>query len=173
MGGVRVNDNVLLARSNKTSLSTGGSYRTECPKEQRLPLYLLVGGGFGLIKIVFLFVLQKRSPSYNRLEDGDDDDDDDVTEDVVLSRFVRFSNIGLILFLFIWFIVGNIWFFSIWKPNFQQPLHEPNNWCDKSLYWYTFYHFIVCYSLGVLICLLSFSIICYYFGCCRRKDGVV
>ena len=149
-------------------LPTGGTYRTECPKEQRLPLYLLVGGGFGLIKIVFLFVLQTKNSSYNRLEDVDDDDDG--TEDVVLSRFVRFSNIGLTLFLSVWFIFGNIWFYSIWEPHYQQPLHEPNNWCDKSLYWYTFYNFIVCYSLSALICLILFSIIVYYFGCCRRKD---
>ena len=153
---------------------TGGTYRTECPKEQRLPLYLLVGGGFGLIKIVFLFVLQRKSHSYDRLEEGNNyDDDDDVEEDVVLSRFVRFSNMALTLFLTIWFIFGNVWFYSIWEPNFKQPLHEPNNWCERSLYWYTFYNFIVCYSILAVLCLLLFAIACYYTGCCKRKQGVI
>ena len=153
------------------TLCLGGTYRTECPKEPRLPLYLLVGGGFGLIKVVFLFVLKKRSQHYDRLEEGSEyDDEDDDTEDVVLARFVRFSNIALSLFLFIWFIFGNVWFYSIWKPNYQQPLHEPNNWCDQSLYLYTFYNFIFCYCLLTVIGVIMFVIGCYYVGCCKRKQ---
>ena len=121
---------------------------------------------------MFSFVLRKRSQHYNRLEEGEefDDDDDGDTEDLVMARFIRFSNIALTIFLIIWFIFGNLWFYGIWEPNFQQPLHEPNNWCDKSLYFYIFYNFIFCYCLLGVTTLILFGIGCYYVGCCRRKQ---
>jgi len=46
----------------------------------------------------------------------------------------QFIDILLSVFLFVWFICGNYWVLSVWRPNYRQTLAEPNSWCDKTTY---------------------------------------
>ena len=103
---------------------------------------------------------QKRDRDYDRF---DKDDDDDDNEDAVMLRSTRFTGFILNLFLITWFVLGNIWLFRIWTPNFQQPLHEPNNWCSKVVFRFTFYHVLICYGLIGLCFIILLGFVLYYF----------
>ncbi|XP_046336486.1 uncharacterized protein LOC124118423 isoform X1 [Haliotis rufescens] len=139
----------------------GGSHRVDCPREPKVPIYLLVGGGFGLLKMLLLLWRQKKSRDYERLDDCVDDDADDI----VMSRSTRFSGYILTIFLLSWFILGNVWIFQVWKPNFVQPLHEPMNWCNETVYMFSVYQIFACYGLmgfcvlELLILLIAYAVL--------------
>lgn len=139
----------------------GSSYEHECPKEPRIPIYLLVGGAFGTIHIVILLWQQKKSRDFNYM--GEDVDDDDF-DDGVMSRSCRFTCYVLSAFLVAWFVLGNVWVLRVWKPNFHQPLHDPQNWCHEVVFFFSFYQLLAMYGLIsltlllVLITMLAFLI---------------
>ncbi|XP_069496703.1 transmembrane protein 272 isoform X2 [Ambystoma mexicanum] len=62
----------------------------------------------------------------------DDDDDDDFPWRVNAHKY--YVHVILSLFLFTWFILGNYWVFSVYMPNFLPPFHQPQDYCNKTLY---------------------------------------
>lgn len=141
----------------------GSAYRQDCPKEPKLPIYLLVGGCFGIVKVLLIIWNKKRKKNYDRFEN-------DIDEDAVMLRSTKFTGFMLSTFLLTWFILGNIWFYQMWTPNYDQPLHEPKNWCHKTLYTYCFYHILICYSL--IGCYMFFLLACLVYHCysCYREQ---
>ncbi|KAL3880606.1 hypothetical protein ACJMK2_032833, partial [Sinanodonta woodiana] len=73
----------LMMVASVSMIVVGSTYRNECPIEYKLPVYLMVGGIFGALKIVILLCLKKHSNSYEILEGESDVDDDDDDEDLV------------------------------------------------------------------------------------------
>lgn len=141
----------------------------DCPEEPNIPLYLLIGGCLGFIKVLLLLWYQQKVRRYEKMGDIEESEDEENTDEV-MSRSARFTNQALSVFLFVWFILGNYWVFSIWQPNYQQPLYNPNNWCDRFVYLFTFYkiltlHGVVALILIVTICLMVCNA-CK--NCCRR-----
>ena len=110
---------------------------------------------------IFNSRFQVRSRRYERLDEIYDTDEDNG--DVIMSKSSRFSEAVLSIFLFIWFVVGNYWVFSIWVPNFHQLLHDPSNWCDKTVYLFAFVQICIGYGLMGLIGFLSCIL-----GLCHR-----
>ena len=140
----------------------GVKYMHECPLEPKVPIYLLVGGCFGLLKLLSLVWKQVRLRRYERLDDIYVDEDDDGHGDILMSKSSRFSEALLSIFLFIWFACGNYWVLHIWKPNFKQLLHEPSNWCDQTVYMFAFGQIMGCYALmGLIIFLTSCLVFCH------------
>lgn len=160
----RLRDPILCIHNESywSSLLLGSTYRSDCPLEPRVPIYLLVGGSFGLIK-VFLMLWNQKKHSNDACVD---DDDDGETDDAVVRRTTKFTEFILSVFLSVWFIMGNVWFYKIWKPNFEQPLHEPSNWCHMTVFRYTFYHLVTCYGLIALVVITTSCFIIYY--CCKK-----
>lgn len=160
----RLRDPILCIHNESywSSLLLGSTYRSDCPLEPRVPIYLLVGGSFGLIK-VFLMLWNQKKHSNDACVD---DDDDGETDDAVVRRTTKFTEFILSVFLSVWFIMGNLWFYKIWKPNFEQPLHEPSNWCHMTVFRYTFYHLVTCYGLIALVVITTSCFIIYY--CCKK-----
>ncbi|KAL5012050.1 hypothetical protein ScPMuIL_010601 [Solemya velum] len=66
---------ILLMGLPISMIAVGSSYRDECPKEPKIPIYLLVGGVFGLIKIILLLWNHRKTLHYELLDDDDDLDD--------------------------------------------------------------------------------------------------
>jgi len=52
----------------------------DCPVEPYIPIYLLVGGCFGLLKVLSMLWMQVRYRRYRTVDDSVDDDDDDDAE---------------------------------------------------------------------------------------------
>ncbi|KAL8570294.1 hypothetical protein ACOMHN_011316 [Nucella lapillus] len=135
-------------------VAVGSSYEHECPREPRIPIYLLVGGAFGSIHLVILLWQQKKSRDYNYMGDDPCDDDDDDFDDGVMARSCRFTCYVLSAFLSVWFVLGNVWVLGVWQPNFQQPLHDPQNWCHRVVFFFSFYQLLAVYSLLGLVLLV-------------------
>ncbi|XP_032219946.1 transmembrane protein 272 isoform X2 [Nematostella vectensis] len=118
----------------------GAKYKDECPVEPFIPIYLIVGGSFGMLKTII--VLCQRARSH--------DDDLDMDEDQSMSS--KFIDGVLNLFLFTWFIAGNIWVYSKYKPNPIPPVTDPLNYCNPTLYMFAFWVITASYILMGSIC---------------------
>jgi hypothetical protein len=119
-----------------------------------IPVYLMVGGCVGLLK---LFSLLWRRFKARREEDAYVTDDDGGAPTVIQSKSSRFSDAVVTLFLFVWFVCGNVWVFRVWPPNFAPPLEEPSNWCHRTVYMYALVQIVVCHSvLGLFLLIVTF-----------------
>ncbi|ESO94003.1 hypothetical protein LOTGIDRAFT_153480 [Lottia gigantea] len=148
---------VILLALPLVMTSIGVNYLHDCPKEPKLPIYQVVGGIFGIIKVLFLLWKQVKKHKDDVGEVHDEDD---------LGTMIRMTNIALNVFLTLWFIFGHYWLFSIWKPQFEAPLHEPRNWCDHTVFFFTFWQIVICHT--IIACLLVVVIILFYCFCCLK-----
>lgn len=138
----------------------------DCPIEPQLPVYLVVGGSFGFIKMMWLIWQQIKSRRYERL--------DIVTpqttnyEETLLtpSAGSRVASFALSVFLIGWFILGNYWTFHIYIPKWEPELFEPDQWCSKALYVFSLVHLgIIYFILAGVIGLAIVLMCCHVFSC--------
>lgn len=135
----------------------------ECPKAPNIPIYLLVGGCFGLIKLASLLWRQIRSRRYEQVDTSFMQDGDDMDE-MAYHTSTWVTEHAISVFLFSWFVIGNYWIYSIWMPRFEPLLHEPNDWCSKTVYIFAVVQVCVCYvcilgAIGTVIGLLVWNCI--------------
>lgn len=122
-----------------------------------------MGGAFGAIQVVILLYQQKKSRDYNYMDEEVGTDDDDF-DDNVMTRSCRFTCYVLSAFLVAWFVLGNVWVLKVWKPNFQQPLHDPQNWCHEVVFYFAFYQLLAVYGLagvfllGILVSMVTYAV---------------
>ncbi|KAK2185191.1 hypothetical protein NP493_243g01085 [Ridgeia piscesae] len=110
---------------------------------------------------------QVRSRRYEKLDDVYRPDEDGG--DVPASKSSRFSDAVLSLFLLVWFACGNFWTFAIWRPHFIQLLHEPSNWCDETVYMFTFVQILICYGIAAFVLMIA-GILLLCHRCCLEKS---
>ncbi|XP_020145865.2 transmembrane protein 272 [Microcebus murinus] len=113
---------------------TGMKFLEDCPIQPLIPLYLLVGGIVGTLKVSLLLydsTRMRRLLSKAVVIDDDDDDDEYPWRRNVHKYYIHLI---LSLFLFLWFILGNYWVFSVYLPDFIPPFQQPQGYCDKILY---------------------------------------
>lgn len=132
----------------------------DCPKEPHIPVYMIVGGSFGTIKMLWLLWRQVRSRRYERLDARSRTGRSNNNEDAIsTSAGSRITNFLLTSFLIIWFVLGNIWILGIYWPEFEPTLYEPNRWCHKTLYVFSLVHLIIMYTLVVVFILVTVTLI--------------
>ena len=141
----------------------GVKYLEECPREPKLPIYLLVGGCFGGLKLLLLLCEQARKLR--------DDDDETIHDDSELLTMTKVAHVCLSLFLCVWFGFGNFWLFGVGIPKFKAPLHEPRNWCDRVVFTFTFWQIVICYILLAIVFVFGTSF-CICFTVVRCKKDV-
>ncbi|KAK3787761.1 hypothetical protein RRG08_049707 [Elysia crispata] len=107
----------------------GIRHLSHCPVEPRIPIFLFVGGCFGLLKIIHMLYTNYRNRKLSMY----------VAESNNRNIQRTFQAVDAILssFLICWHAVGAYWALSVWRPNSVPPLHEPNNWCHQGLYVFT------------------------------------
>lgn len=145
-------------------VSVGVKYLEDCPKESRIPVYLLVGGCFGMIKLLSTLWRNIQSRRYQDIEVVFDDHDSDGA---FANTTYRTMDTILFLFLIGWQIAGTYWTLNIWTPHFEQLLHEPSNWCDKTVYMFTVYQLCGSYAVMVVFVLVLLMLMCCQRCCCR------
>lgn len=135
-------------------LFAGIQFLRDCPREPYIPIYMIVGGLLGCVEMAWILWNQ----FYNRrLEISTMD-----TSSIVY----RIAFFTLTLFLIVWFAMGNYWILSIRWPEFNPRLFEPNQWCHRTLYLFSYIHlFIVHSTFGVLLLLVICLGACQIFGC--------
>lgn len=98
----------------------GAVYLYDCPQGEYIPVYLLVGGGFGVLKQLLHLSTRVRSREEQELE-----------------RLRQSPTQTLInCFMLGWFIIGSFWIYRIYEPNYDPAMGK---YCNKSLYLFTFW----------------------------------
>ncbi|XP_033182608.1 transmembrane protein 272-like [Anabas testudineus] len=138
-------------------VAIGSVYLHDCPRQYLIPIYLIVGGVFGLVLSV-LSCLPCTQETNN-----------DSTNSSPLSRISVIWNSLTSFFLFCWFIAGNVWIYSIYEPNYNKNTTNVDPYCNKTLYLFAFWSTTLVYILLGLFFLCGFCVLfCFYL--CGRAD---
>ncbi|CAF0733554.1 unnamed protein product [Adineta steineri] len=129
-------------------LGIGLHYKGECPIDQRIPTYMIVAGVCGLVLVGLSIFLAVTFMCFIP---------DSTALTLVASCGVClnvFATLVVSIFVFIWFILGCIWVFSIRKEvQFIIPLTP--NYCNPVLYKWTFALLILTIVWAFLQCCIS------------------
>ncbi|XKL62771.1 hypothetical protein PGB90_002604 [Kerria lacca] len=106
-------------------------YIRDCPKEPHIPVYMVVGGCFGLMKILCVLWGQIRSLRYERLNPRDTTRAESE-EMLPTSVGTKIGCFALNTFLVVWFFFGNYWILHIYWPDQEPTLFKPDNWCHRT-----------------------------------------
>jgi len=121
----------------------GSIYLHDCPQGEYIPVYLLVGGIFGILKQLLHLSARVRQREEEREEE-----------------YLRQSPTQTLLncFMLGWFIIGSVWVYKEFEPNYDPS--GGRTYCNKSLYLFAFWLITSVYILlgTVTICLCSLSI---------------
>lgn len=71
-----------------------------------------------------------------------------------------FTDAVLNLFLLAWFIVGQIWTWSVYMPNFEFGLENPNHYCHRNVYVFTLVHIGFVYIMFFAAIFFLFALTC-------------
>ncbi|MGH0184854.1 UNVERIFIED_CONTAM: hypothetical protein FKN15_016008 [Acipenser sinensis] len=138
---------------------TGSLYRNDCPVQPYIPIYLIVSGVFVLVLDLVCCV-----PQGQEGEEGA----------TVCRNLINTCNSLASLFLFIWFITGNVWIYSIYEPSYD-PGNLETKYCNKTLYLFAFWSTTVVYIIvGVMLlggCCLMLCM-CALGGISTRSEDV-
>ncbi|XP_055706239.1 transmembrane protein 272-like [Phlebotomus papatasi] len=116
----------------------GSIYLYDCPQGEYIPVYLLVGGGFGVIKQLLHLSTRVR----NREDQAEEE--------------MRQSSTQMLLncFMLGWFIIGSYWVYKEYEPNYDPT---KGKYCNKSLYLFSFWLVTSIYiTTGLVLFILCF-----------------
>lgn len=121
------------------SLVIGALYSRDCPIEPSVPVFLIVQGTVGLIIFVLhlvatIYILYITAFKYQFI----------VT--------VAFLAAALILFLFGWFLAGNVWVFSIVERVQSTDQTKADSFCNDTVYRAAFALIIAVYVMSIYFC---------------------
>ncbi|KAM9192765.1 LOW QUALITY PROTEIN: transmembrane protein 272 [Dugong dugon] len=134
---------------------TGMKFLEDCPIPV-IPLYLLVGVIVGTLRVSLLLydsTRMRRLLSKAVVIDDDDDDDEYPWRQNAHKYYVHLV-LSLFLFLFLWFILGNYWVFSVHLPDFP-PFQQPQDYCEKTLCIFAVGVLVLSHAVLVLLALCS------------------
>lgn len=126
---------------NIAMIAIGSVYLGQCPAQKYIPIYLIVGGVFGIVNNILEFVERWR------YKDSDEEGP-------------RYHLKAISLFMFAWFIAGCVWVYKIYPPDYENE--NSDKYCHKTLYLFTFWMFNISFII-LGICLLM--ICCCFVWC--------
>ena len=116
----------------------GAKYKDDCPREDKIPIYLIVMGCF--------LIIRNLSNMCSRASSRNDEDENDEKNPAQ-----KCCDSMIDLFLFCWFIAGNYWIYHIYEPSFDKS--DKELYCHKTLYLFSFWILNATYILiGFLCC---------------------
>lgn len=128
----------------------GSIYINDCPAERFIPLFLIIGGSFGLVKNIMNLCTRAR-----RQRNPNDEDEEQARPNALDSL--------ISCFLMAWFIAGCVWVYRIYPPQYS-PGQEGNDWCNKTVYLFAFV--VINFALAVL------AFTCCCMGCLAACFGM-
>ena len=124
-------------------------FRDKCKIQSKIPIYLIVFGIFGILRNILCMV--------DKSQDRMRGDEASATGDE--SGKCKSCSSLIDLFLFIWFICGNIWVYGTSEPDFNQP--NSSGYCDKTVFLFAFW-----LNTSLYILFGAFCACCCFLGCC-------
>ncbi|KAG7519719.1 hypothetical protein JOB18_014761 [Solea senegalensis] len=134
-------------------IALGVVYLHKCPKQDYIPIYLIVSGVFGLM-LSWLACL----PCAQEPKDGTTNP---------LSQVCMAWNSLTSFFLFCWFIAGNVWIYSIYQPNYNETTTDVDPYCNKTVYLFAFWTTTLVYIVLGLVLFIGCCVMCCFFLCGR------
>ncbi|CAF0917962.1 unnamed protein product [Adineta ricciae] len=129
-------------------LAIGLSYKGQCPIDQRIPTYMIVAGICGLALVGLSVLLALTFMCF-------------ISDSTALTIFAScgiclniFVTVLISVFVFIWFILGCVWVFSVHSTVQFNDINKPN-YCQPVLYKWTFALLIITIVWAFLQCCLS------------------
>ncbi|CAH1986342.1 unnamed protein product [Acanthoscelides obtectus] len=137
-------------------LIMGIQFLRDCPREPNIPVYMVVGGGVGCIKMGLTLYSQLHTRTRTEADNAA----------MAASIGSKVASVALTVLLVTWFALGNYWILRIKWPDYTPTLFEPNRWCHKTLYVFSIVHLCIIYSLAGLVVLLVLILAgCQLLGC--------
>ncbi|XP_043953117.1 transmembrane protein 272-like [Gambusia affinis] len=130
-------------------IAVGAVYFNECPVQEKIPIYLIVSGVFSIV-----LNLLSCLPCIDSRKDAPQTPGGQV---------LTLWNSLVSLFLFCWFISGNIWIYSIYKPEYNKNATDVSRYCNKTLYLFAFWNATLVYILIILFILTGCCVLCGFF----------
>ncbi|XP_049820290.1 uncharacterized protein LOC126264831 [Aethina tumida] len=135
-------------------LIMGIQFLRDCPREPNIPIYMVIGGGVGCVKMGMTLYSQLHT---RRMEVG-------VMNATSIGSKV--ASVALTVLLITWFALGNYWILRIKWPDYTPTLYDPNRWCHRTLYVFSLVHLCIVYSvIGMIVVLVVVLAGCQLFGC--------
>jgi len=160
----------------------GALYLNDCPAQYLLPIYLIVSGVFGL--------LSGSSSGGQRFSRNKDDDEEEESGKAKFMKCVGCFGNCVGMFVFAWFICGNVWTFQMQECDSSVTLMANSTnlpcftkdaaysasdvYCKQLLYDFTFWAIIVkwiMYGILILVGLIGCICCCVAFCCAGKKAG--
>ncbi|XP_061525129.1 transmembrane protein 272-like isoform X2 [Phycodurus eques] len=146
---------VLLCIIPIAQIAMGAVHLDDCPRQRYIPVYLIVVGVVLMLLVLFTCLPCAREP-----KEGPPNP---------LCRVSLGWNSLLALFLISWFIAGNVWIYSIYKPNYYKNVTGTEPYCDKTLYLFAFWTTTLVYiAVGLFVALGFLVLVCLYM--CGQAD---
>ncbi|XP_020292040.1 peptidyl-prolyl cis-trans isomerase CYP95-like [Pseudomyrmex gracilis] len=124
----------------------GVQFIKDCPKEPFIPVYMLIGGVLGTVRMVWALYSQIRSRRPEVLS---------VPSTRTYASPMKLLSVALSFFLVVWFILGHYWILHIMWPEYEMTLYSPNRWCHKMLYIFSLVHLCVIYAVLFVILMMA------------------
>ncbi|XP_077984092.1 transmembrane protein 272-like [Glandiceps talaboti] len=132
----------------------GAMNKDDCPAEPYIPIYLIVAGACSLAVCVLSMC--------GCLRNRGDKDEGEGDGGCGIAGCCTGCFSGLIsLFLTAWFIAGNVWIYRTHEPSYDS---ETENYCDKTLYLFSFWLMTTSYIFTGLACCIG--ILCGCIAAC-------
>ncbi|XP_062849302.1 transmembrane protein 272-like [Trichomycterus rosablanca] len=112
-------------------INLGAKYLNECSQQNYIPVFLIVGGVFGII----IFLLSCLT--------------------YIIGFLCLILNCLAIAFSICWFITGSVWIYTIYPPNYNSTVADVP-YCDKTLYQFAFW----ITTLAYVVLAIAFLKIC-------------
>ena len=126
----------------------GLEYRKQCTIQPNIPIYLIVFGAFGIFRNI-LCVIDKIK---ERLSNNEGSGEDGNSKEKACGSTMD-------IFLFVWFLCGNIWVYGISQPDFRNVYSSEH--CNRTVYVFAFW-----LNTSIYIVFGAFCICCCLLGCC-------
>lgn len=134
----------------------GASNQDSCTIQPKIPLWLIVSGASGVVYTfiktltsIVDFVKKRKDPTK------------------INKSGALLGCIGSLLgfFIFVWFILGNYWVYSVDSSVQYDTLVDPANYCDKLVYLFAFWSITATWIMMGLSCLCCCGVLCFAIGC--------
>ncbi|KAL6426521.1 hypothetical protein ACFW04_009149 [Cataglyphis niger] len=127
----------------------GVQFIKDCPKEPYIPVYMLIGGVLGTVRMLWALYSQIRSRRPEVLS---------VPATTPYVSPMKLLSVALSCFLVAWFVLGHYWILHIMWPEYKLSLYAPNRWCHKTLYIFSLVHLCVVYAVLFVILIVSIGL---------------
>ncbi|XP_075440228.1 transmembrane protein 272-like [Ascaphus truei] len=134
----------VLTAINIVTIVIGAVYIGDCPGQRLIPYYLIIWGAGSLLLL-----------SLTCLPCGDGREPPQIGLKTLCAQGV------LLLFLFAFFIAGNVWIYSLYPEPWDTPSNPKS--CHRVLYLYAFWITTLCHLCIVLLLLSTLCLFLCFF----------